>query len=111
MVFAMTPISAEPAERAFNDPTLGQQYKSLRMDRAQNRLQDPAEGFSHPFRQPAFAVRRVCPYHFQTSKAATQALDHPTSAVIVLDSGRMYHHRQDQAEGIHGDVPFASHDF
>ena len=23
----------------------------------------------------------------------------------------MHHHRQDQAEGVHGDMPFAPHDF
>src|SRR5208283_2055615 len=51
--------------------------------RSQDRLQDPAKGLAHPFRQTAFAVRRVGPNHLQAFELATQTFDQTSGAIVT----------------------------
>src|SRR5271163_4692279 len=81
IIFAVPSIPSEPAEGALDDPTLGQQHKTNRLHGSQDRLEYPAKGLAHPFRQAAFAVRRVSPNHLQAFELTTQAFDQTPGTV------------------------------
>src|SRR5476651_580448 len=100
IIFTVPPIPSEPPESALDYPSLGQQHKTNRLHWSQNRLQDPAKGLVHPVRQAAFAVRRVGPNHLQAFELSTQAFDHTSSAVVVLNRSRMDCHSQDQTKRV-----------
>src|SRR5271155_54014 len=107
IIFAVAPIPSEPPERAFDNPTLGQQHKTNGMHWAQDRLENPAKGLSHPFRQTALAVRRVGPNNLQAFELATQTFNQTSGAVVVLNRSRMDRHGQDQTKRVHGNMTFA----
>ena len=51
VILAQPPIPPEPAKRPFHTPAQRQHLEPLRVGRAADDLQVPAEGFLRPFRQ------------------------------------------------------------
>jgi len=109
VVFGQTPVTVEPSERPFNNPTLG--------------LHDKAN-LAHPFfdyhSQPTPANSGmtqgriqvgVPPDLFQPLDRLPQPLHHSDAAHTVWHRSRHDHQRPQQAEGVNRHKPFAANDF
>src|SRR5439155_22538986 len=100
----------QPAERAFNNPSMRQDHKALNIVRALDDLQDPSGKGGHPRHQLA-GVAAIRPDQAQPRRDPAELLEDPLGAVPVLDPGAMDHDRQDQAQRIHREVTLAPFDF
>ena len=107
VIFAVPPVTAQPAKRSFHDPTFGQDLEPLHVVGSFDDLQAPptSQGLN-PQNQLA-GVAAVSPDQSQPAPAAYQMLQHQFRPVTVLNVRRVDHHHQDQPQRIDDDVPLA----
>lgn len=109
VILAQAAIAAEPGEGSFDNPALGQDHEAGHIVAAFDDLQDPVAQLPRPLDQLS-GVAAVGPDQLEPRELADQFDQHEFGPVAVLDVGRMYHHGQDQAQGVYDDVPLASLD-
>ena len=107
----MDPITPQPCERPLHHPTLGQQQPAYRLRRAAHQLQHKVLEPPYPARQPILAVGTIGPHHFQPRERPLRQVlqDGPCPHRIGDTRGRDDDSEQ-QAHGIHGDMPLAARD-
>ena len=103
VVLAQPPIFAEPSKGPFHHPTLGQHHKAMQLVALDN-LNDSPERVSGPSHKcPGIAT--IDPDPLQPSKSIAQFLQDKPASITILNVGRVYHHDQDQPQGINEQVP------
>lgn len=106
VVLRQSPVSSEPREGAFDDPSLGKHdefphFGSLHdLDRA-------AIPSRSPTHEPA-CIATIGEDDLQPPKTRAQLFDEKLAAIAVLNIGGMNDQRQDQAERVHDDVALAA---
>src|SRR5947209_1404574 len=106
VVFGEPAILRQPAEGAFNDPTMRLHHESLGIVRTLDDLQNPASKGGHPGDELP-CVSAVGPDEPQPRERTPQFREHPFGAVSVLDPSTVDHYRQDQPERIDDQVALA----
>ena len=99
VVLAQTPISAQPSERALDDPTFGQNREALAGVGALDDLKLAVGKLLDPLLQLA-AVGAVAPELLESRRVEANLLDHHLGAVAVLHAGRMHDHPNHQSKGV-----------
>jgi hypothetical protein len=104
VVFAQPTVFAEPAEGSFDNPTFRQNNEAVDVTALDN-LHEPPECSLSPVNESA-GVTAIRPDSSKPSPSTAQLLQNQSCAIPILDVSRMYNHHQNQAEGIHENVPF-----
>ena len=107
IIFAQSPLPAQPGEGAFHYPAPGKDLKSVLLCGTPHHFQTPATNVPGPLHQLA-RVGAVSPDPLQPGEAAHQPAQHQLGSIPVLHVGRVYRHRQQQTLSIHHDMPLAS---
>ena len=92
IVFAQTPLPAQPAQCPRHYPTPRQYRKTTLPRRARHNLQAAAQPFPHPFRQRP-AIRAIGPNQPQPRQLARQFPQYQPGAVPILHIRRMHYYR------------------
>ena len=69
-------------------------------------LHFPAERLLDPLDEVAFLVRAVDPDQLEPRKTAAQWLQEVFAALVILKTGLMHQHMEDQTQGVDEHVPF-----
>ena len=107
VIFAKPSAAAQPGQRALHHPSAGQHLEVVAVLTASHHLQQPAAGRLSPRDQLA-GISGVSPDDLEPREPAQQSGQHQPGSVLVLDTGSMYHHREEQSGGVHYDVALAS---
>ena len=110
VVLAQSAVAAEPRERAFHNPTLGQDDESGAVAQTLDDRHRPAAKLSRPVDQLS-GVTPVGPGDFEPGEEAAKLAKHELGSIAVLDVGGVHDDGQDQAEDVDHDVPLAALDF
>jgi hypothetical protein len=110
MVFGQAPVAAEPGKCALYHPALGEDDKPFNPDRPQYRLQQPAAGLFHPGDQLP-SISSVSPDDLQARQLGCRLLQQRFGAIAILNICRMHEDGQNQSQGVHQQMAFASRDF
>ena len=110
VVLAQSAVTAEPRERSFYNPTLGQDDESRDPAQTLDNLQSPPAEPSRPAHQLA-GVPAVGPDDLESGKKTANLLQHELGPIAVLDVGGVHDDAQDQTEHIDYDVPLSALDF
>ena len=109
VVFRQSPVSTEPGERPFHNPSFGQDFKG--MDRGSfHDLDGPATPSGRPVHEFA-RVPAVGEDDFQSSESSSQSFHQQLAAIAVLDVGRVHDQRQDQTQRVNDQMTLAALDF
>ena len=104
VVFAQSPASAQPRQRALNDPTAGQHVEMMAISRTPDNLQKTSCHGQNPGNQlPSIASIR--PDHREPRIPSQQFAHHQLGPIPILDIRRMHHHGQQQSYGVYHNVP------
>jgi ABC-2 type transport system permease protein len=114
VIFAQSPVSAQPGERPLHDPAPFQNFELLLLllgliRRPHDQLQDPV---ADPF-GPLGDVAVVDPIGqdlLQPREPSHQLLQHQLGPVAILDARRVDHRRHDQAQRVDDQVPLPAVD-
>ena len=71
----------------------------------------PAQGGFDPFRETHLVVATICPDQLEARETALQRREQEFAAVIVLKTGLMHQHMQDQPARIDQQMPLATLNF
>src|SRR5262249_44283450 len=99
VVLAMPPVSAKPAERSLDNPTLRQHHKPFDLCWSQHSLQQPPEGAFDTLGQVVSAVGAVGEDHLQSVEPflePAESAQHQHGSIVVLDIGRVDDERKDK---------------
>ena len=106
IVFGKSSVLPKPGKRSFNNPSLGENNKLVRI-RSFDDFDNPAV----PDHRPLHKLPRITaigPDHFKAPPSRTQLLDQQLAAITVLDVGRVNDQREDQAERVNDDMTLAA---
>src|SRR5215470_5360605 len=96
-------VLADPGEGPFHDPAARQNLKGVPVALGDDLYSD-LHGRG-PGGEPGGGVSGVGPDQQDLAASAMQVPQQRPGGVAVLDAGGGDHHGQDQAQGVHGDVP------
>ena len=109
VVFAEASVAAQPTERSFHDPAMGEDMESLQVIGSANDLEDPATDVGNPSDQLA-GIPAIGPDQLDSREKRPYFLQQQLGPVAILDVGRMHHHPEQQPYGIYEDMPLAAVD-
>jgi hypothetical protein len=108
VVFGQSAVLAEPGERPFHDPALGQNDELVRLV-ALDDFDRAAEPAPHPIHEltriPAIGEDQP-----QPPEPSSQLLDQQPGPLAVLDIGRMHDQGHDQPQGVDDQVALSPQD-
>lgn len=96
VVFAESPTVAQPSERAFDQPPLGQHLKADLAFQLAHDFQNPTAPLLQPFDELS-GVAAVGPDQRDRRKRSGCLQEHQLGSVAILNRRRMDHDRQQQA--------------
>ena len=105
IVFGKSSVLPKPCKRSFNNPSLGENNKLVRI-RSFDDFDNPAVPADRPIHKLP-GITAISPDHFKASPSRTQLLDQQLAAITVLDVGRVNDQREDQAERVNDDMTLA----
>ena len=106
VVLAQSPVLAQPGKGAFHNPASGQNHKLMKVTAFDN-LHHASVLLLGP-EDKSSSVSSIRPDPSQAMKTCPHAFEDTPSSVPVLDIRRMYHHRQEQSQRVHENMPFAA---
>jgi len=107
IVFAQSPVLAQPRKGPFDHPPAGQDRKTFNVFTAFDNLQHPMTEISRPLDELA-CISTVCPDQRQAGEMTRQFLQDQFSPVAVLDAGCVHHHCHHQTECINHQMAFSA---
>ena len=107
IVFAQSPVLAQPRKGPFDHPPAGQDRKTFNVFTAFDNLQHPMTEISRPLDELA-CISTVCPDQRQAGETTRQFLQDQFSPVAVLDAGCVHHHCHHQTECINHQMAFSA---
>jgi hypothetical protein len=110
IVLAQPATAAEPRERSFYNPPLGQDDESRDAAKTFDNLQSPPAELGRPAYQLA-GVTTIGPDDLEAGKQSTNLPQHELGSVAVLDVGGVHDDTQYQTEHIDHDVSLSALDF
>jgi hypothetical protein len=110
VVFAQTAAASLPGESALNDPTSGGDREALLSRVAFDDFERDVEGFTHPGSQTGATTDAVCPDMLRGGRRLLEQFQEWSGAMINLNVGCVDNNGQQVAQGIGGNVPFATLD-
>ena len=103
VVFRQSPVSTQPGERPFHNPSFGQNFKGVHSI-ALHDLDDPPIPSRRPIHE-ASGITAVREDEFQTPESSAQSFHQQLAAVAILDVGRVHDQGQDQPQRVHDQMP------
>ena len=107
VIFAQTPVTVQPREGAFHNPTFRQDHKAGDIIVTLDNLQRPSTHPSGPVDQLT-GIAAVGPDQLQPGRMADEFGQHQLGSVAVLNIGGMDHHRQHQSQRINYQMAFSA---
>ena len=105
IVFGKSSVLPKPGKRSFNNPSLGENDKRVRI-RSFDNFDNPAIPAHCPIHKLP-GITTIGPDHFEAPPSRAQLLDQQFAAVTVLDVGRVNDQCEDQAERVNNDMALA----
>ncbi len=109
VTFRQSPVSTQPGERPFHNPSCGQNVKGVQSMAFHNLDDSPI-----PPRRPIHKVSSVPTVRedeFQPSEPSSQSFHQRLAAVAVLNISGMHNERQDQTQRVNDQMPLTPLDF
>ena len=107
IVFAQPSTSAQPSQGSFYYPAARQHLEAMTFWGTLDDLQQPVPNRVSPTHQLP-GIGTVGPNQLEARKATQELAEHQLGAIPILNIGGMDHHGQEQSQGIHYNVAFAS---
>src|SRR5215212_1467240 len=109
VVLTQPAVAIEPAEGAFDDPTLGQDLKTALLLGPTYDIQHEGKELMHPFHQH-HGIALIGPYPFEAWQAAIAGIEQLYRAFTISHTCARHNHHDQQAQRIYQDMPFAAFD-
>ena len=101
-------VMADPGERTFNNPTLGENDEAVQLAAFDN-FQFPGAGLGDGSRCLCSPIASIAEDTLdEGEQAAGTPIEHPSHTIAILHVGRMDDNVQEQAERIDQDLPLAA---
>ena len=100
-------VLADPAQRAFNNPSLRQHDKAMLVAAAHD-LNGPAARAGHGRRHPRPLISGITDNPLDEREQPSRLAQHRLGAVAILHIGRMHHYGEQQAQGVGQNMAFAA---
>ncbi len=107
IVFAESPVSAQPPKGALHNPAARQHLKAMGVIGPLDHLNQPARQDVSPIHQMA-CVGTISPVQLEPGKSPQQLPQHRLCPIPVLNVRSMHHHGQQQAGGVNHDMALAA---
>ena len=104
-----SPVTADPADRALDDPPLGQHDEAVLVAAADD-LERPGAGAGHDGTHPRPLIARIADDPLDEGKQPADLAQHGFGAVAVLHVRWMHDHAEQQAERVGQQVALAPND-
>ena len=107
VVFAESPVSAQPAKSAFYNPPTRQHLKAMAVPSAPDHLNQPASQDESPIHQLS-GIGAIGSNQVEPGESPHQLVQHQLGPIPVLNVRRMHHHGQKQPHGVNHNVTLAA---
>ena len=99
VVFTQSPITSEPAECSFDNPTARQHVKSHKIVASPDNFQGPVAEIGKPINQLS-SISSVGPDQLHSGKTSFGPFKQEFGSISILDIGRMNHNREHEPHRI-----------
>jgi hypothetical protein len=107
IILAQSTILPQPGKGAFNNPAIRKHMEPFTFPPAPHNFQRTASVWLDPSHQRA-GVAPIGPYPAQPGPRRPGLLQNPPSTLPIGNIRRMHHRHQDQAQGVHQQMPLPS---